>query len=370
MNHVDLWLTDVFSRPFKTVFGNCSFCFCRDSKMEQNSQELRGTQPTQPVSDENYEDNGSVVYGRLAPLHGKDLEEILLTPEHEKYLVGKDPACNVVLPDLNGISHRHFEGDSSDSPNQTRTIFIEDKSTCGTYVRGKRIGKANKTVLSNGDEITLGGTTPDGSGNKKFLSYIFLQRSAKDDSTEVNDTYDIRDFIGSGNFSIVKQAIHRSTGDQYACKIINMHKWASQPAVLRALEREQHIVSFIDFYRDPKTYWIIMEFVSGGDLNGYLGKKPVLEESEVKHLTRQICEAVQITPYAQNTNVPFIRPLSRNLTIPSTPHHHLTYMHEKGFVHRDIKPDNILLTLPDRNFVKLSDLGGFEVKVYVSHMSF
>ncbi|RUS26438.1 kinase-like domain-containing protein [Jimgerdemannia flammicorona] len=129
-----------------------------------------------------------------------------------------------------------------------------------------------------------------------------------------------------GNYSMVRQAFNRCTGCQYACKIINARKFADQPIVLRAFEREPNIVSFIDFYSNDETYWIIMEYVSGGDLNKYFDMKPVPEESEVKHLTRQICEAVR-------------------------------YMHERGFVHRDIKPDNILLASRDRGLVKLSDLG-------------
>ncbi|RUS26437.1 hypothetical protein BC938DRAFT_470767 [Jimgerdemannia flammicorona] len=161
--------------------------------LETQPTQLVETQPTQLVPDD--DDNGSeVVYATLVPLNRWDLGQISLTPEKDTVLVGKDPNCNVVLPDVLGVSRKHFLAPpelSLDSPQQGRTIFIEDKryqpniftqnfldllpfltSSCGTYVDGKKVGKDKRRILTNGNEITLGGT-PEGSGDGRYLSEQF-----------------------------------------------------------------------------------------------------------------------------------------------------------------------------------------------------
>ncbi|RUP49967.1 kinase-like domain-containing protein [Jimgerdemannia flammicorona] len=306
--------------------------------LETQPTQLVETQPTQLVPDD--DDNGSeVVYATLVPLNRWDLGQISLTPEKDTVLVGKDPNCNVVLPDVLGVSRKHFLYKTTSARLQSLV------ATVTLYFLPSRILRSYTTHPSSNSHSIL-----------KWGSVVGEP----------------------GNYSMVRQAFNRCTGCQYACKIINARKFADQPIVLRAFEHvcgerssegtvgsarsgismlgrslnvaicapflhyrstvnfrlrslrawitSPNIVSFIDFYSNDETYWIIMEYVSGGDLNKYFDMKPVPEESEVKHLTRQICEAVQ-------------------------------YMHERGFVHRDIKPDNILLASRDRGLVKLSDLG-------------
>lgn len=76
--------------------------------------------------------------------------------------------------------------------------------------------------------------------------------------------------------------------------------------------------------QDETHLFYIMEFVHGGDLLGYLSRKDILKEEEIRFYAAEIFVAVH-------------------------------EMHKAGWIHRDLKPDNILL---DRNgHVKLADFG-------------
>ena len=69
-----------------------------------------------------------------------------------------------------------------------------------------------------------------------------------------------------------------------------------------------------------------MEYISGGDLGGYIHKHGRMDEPLAQEVTRQILLGVQ-------------------------------YIHRMGITHRDIKPDNILLASEEPMVVKISDFG-------------
>ena len=92
------------------------------------------------------------------------------------------------------------------------------------------------------------------------------------------------------------------------------------------LQNIQHpfIVNLLSSFQDVKHLYLEMEFLVGGDLMSQLIKKDIFTEYEAKFYTAQIISAIE-------------------------------FVHSKGCIHRDIKPDNILI---DKDgFIKLSDFG-------------
>ena len=167
-----------------------------------------------------------------------------------------------------------------------------------------------------------------------------------------------------------------SSGEKYAIKIIRLEKGGDPEAYFRDLENEKqnlialsnhpNIVKFYGihsdiavierilkgdlslYYADPPR--IVMEFMEGGNLKDYLEQDAFFYstnwEAAVRKAVRQIAEA-------------------------------LAHVHGKGYVHSDVKPQNIFLTrkpkdpsdLPSVDF-KLGDLGSaVRVGKYVGQLT-
>lgn len=138
--------------------------------------------------------------------------------------------------------------------------------------------------------------------------------------------------IGRGAFGEVRLVQKKDTGHVYAMKILRKADMLEkeQVAHVRA-ERDvlveadhQWVVKMYYSFQDPINLYLIMEFLPGGDMMTLLMKKDTLSEE---------CTQFYVAETA--------------LAIDS--------IHKLGFIHRDIKPDNLLLDA--RGHIKLSDFG-------------
>jgi serine/threonine-protein kinase len=134
--------------------------------------------------------------------------------------------------------------------------------------------------------------------------------------------------IGRGGMGTVLKARHLKLGRTVAVKLLPAEV-ANEPEFKGRFEREAralallnhpNIVSIHDFGQDGEQPYIVMEFVEGGSLADRLP----LPLSAALDVALQVCDA-------------------------------LSYAHGRGVVHRDIKPDNILLD--ERGRVKVTDFG-------------
>lgn len=138
--------------------------------------------------------------------------------------------------------------------------------------------------------------------------------------------------IGRGAFGEVRVVRHRPTGAVLAMKKMNktemvyknqvQHIRAERDALARA--DNPWIVELKYSFQDEKYLYLAMEYLAGGDLMTLLMKKDILTEAEARYYTAQIVAAVES-------------------------------VHLMGYVHRDLKPDNILLDRSGR--IKLTDFG-------------
>lgn len=144
--------------------------------------------------------------------------------------------------------------------------------------------------------------------------------------------YDVLRPIGSGGMGKVFLARHTKLGREVALKVLANHRLADSRTVerfeaeMRAIGRLSHpnIVTAFDAREVDGTAVLVTEFISGLDLGQLLQRTGALSVANACEITRQVAVA-------------------------------LSYTHSQGFVHRDVKPSNVMLS--NDGEVKLLDLG-------------
>lgn len=151
------------------------------------------------------------------------------------------------------------------------------------------------------------------------------------------DRYNVVGLIGKGAFATVYQLATKSEGQLFAAKELEKRRFIKNGVLDRKLDNEmrimkavshQNIVQYVDYQDHVNHMYIIMEFVPCGDLQQYMALHGPLTEPLGKKMAAQVLDA-------------------------------LAYLHKKQITHRDLKPDNILISNmdPDEFTVKLSDFG-------------
>ena len=147
-----------------------------------------------------------------------------------------------------------------------------------------------------------------------------------------DDRYEILELIGEGGMSVVYRARDQRLNRLVAVKIMR-DEMAADEEFRRTFCAEAHavamlshpnIVAVYDVSHSDKIEYIVMELVDGITLRQYMDRRGALQWRETLHFTRQIARA-------------------------------LSHAHERGIVHRDIKPQNIMM-LRDGT-VKVEDFG-------------
>lgn len=268
----------------------------------------------------------------------------------QEWLFGRNAhACTYLLPvQSTRISNKHFKlwmntGDSGNKNAQEPNLMIQDLSTNGTWLNNSKLVQGRNYILTQGDEIAIGiGIEKD---VVRFVVHLpkrvidtgksgnFGGLDAIPEEKGINKDFIIKDeIVGSGAFATVKKAIERSTGITFAAKIISKKKALGGldgvSRELQILKKLHHpgIVSLKAFYEDDDNYYLVMEFVSGGDLMDFVASNGAIDESASREIARQILEAMM-------------------------------YVHSKGISHRDLKPDNIMIAQDDPVIVKITDFG-------------
>mmetsp|Transcript_17365 Transcript_17365/g.31331 ORF Transcript_17365/g.31331 Transcript_17365/m.31331 type:complete len:486 (+) Transcript_17365:3077-4534(+) len=146
------------------------------------------------------------------------------------------------------------------------------------------------------------------------------------------EDYAISRKIGSGTFGNVKLARHIPTGRQVAIKVMNkqlikrqhMSEKVHREIRLLKLFRHPNIIRVYELVNSPANYYLVMEYVAGGDIYSLLERRGKMSEQEVRGYFHQIVAGIE-------------------------------YCHYHRVTHRDIKPENLLLD--DENNVKIADFG-------------
>ena len=146
------------------------------------------------------------------------------------------------------------------------------------------------------------------------------------------DRYEIQDIIGEGGMAVVYKALDNRLNRFVAVKIMREEMAGSEEFRQRfcaeshavAMLSHPNIVAVYDVSQDDSLEYIVMELIDGITLRQYMDKKGKLGWKEMLHFSRQTARA-------------------------------LAHAHERGIIHRDIKPQNLML-LRDGT-IKVADFG-------------
>jgi eukaryotic-like serine/threonine-protein kinase len=145
-------------------------------------------------------------------------------------------------------------------------------------------------------------------------------------------SYDLVDKIAEGGMGTVYKAKHRDTGQVVAIKIVPATT-ARNSTLLKRFEREfvaaraldhPNVVKAIEFNGATVTPFLVMEYVDGESLGQRIERDGPLSEEDSVRIIAHVA-------------------------------HGLYRAHKQGLIHRDVKPDNVLITADGQ--AKLTDLG-------------
>lgn len=148
----------------------------------------------------------------------------------------------------------------------------------------------------------------------------------------LDNRYQIQQLIGLGGMANVYKAYDKHQERYVAIKILKdeyidnedfLRRFKNESKAIAALAHD-NIVTIFDMSFNDEFYWIAMEYIDGITLKEYIEQQGVLNYKEAVHFTVQILLALQ-------------------------------HAHNKGIIHRDIKPQNIML-LRDGT-IKIMDFG-------------
>ncbi len=326
---------------------------------------------------------------KLSVTEGPRAGNVFVFDQHDTLLVGRMTDCHVCLPDDPYVSRHHFLLEVNPPDARVRDLG----SLAGTYVNGQKHGGREKhetpeegarhvypqVDLHDGDKIKVGRTIFQVhiEAPAQVPTPIYCRRCHKNVSNEVNAArqgeyiceqcqkhiekepqallavaldpevgrvqqaihladYEIGEQIGVGGMGAVYLVKHKKTGEQAAIKVLLSKVQVDDQAreqFLREIETTRrlshpHIVRFLGSGAVGSIFYILLEYCAGGSVAHLMRKRGGrLSLDEARPIMLQALEG-------------------------------LAYVHAEGFVHRDLKPQNILLSgSPGQWVARVSDLG-------------
>ena len=151
-------------------------------------------------------------------------------------------------------------------------------------------------------------------------------------SFQVSDIYKIKKILGKGSFATVFSAVRSQDGSTVALKAVNQtschdkdfHREVKAMDIL-SKPGNSHVCQLYDQHEDDDFYYMAMELGGESDLYDHLMQQGTLGEERASQLMHQLVDA-------------------------------LSYIHSKGLIHADLKPENLMVD--EKNFkLKVVDFG-------------
>jgi len=227
---------------------------------------------------------------------------------------GRRSGCQVQIMD-SMASREHFE---VRKVGQLYTL-IDLESRNGTKVNDRKV---TERQLEFNDRVRVG-----------EVEWMFVKEEGDVELKDLlTSKYEVVEKVGEGGMGVVYKALQRSMDRTVALKVL-APKYAARPKFVqrfideaRAAGRLNHpnIIQVHDVDTENGIHYFSMEFIDGGTCAQLLKANGPFPPDQALEITRLTAKALQ-------------------------------YAHENRLIHRDVKPDNIMVS--SSNMVKLADLG-------------
>ena len=148
----------------------------------------------------------------------------------------------------------------------------------------------------------------------------------------LNGRYEIKERVGSGGMAEVYRGLDLETGETVAIKVLKQ-EYSNDPLYLRRLELEaramvdlknEHIVSLYGMGSEGDIHYLVLEYINGKTLRDLMDECGKLRPRQAVGIVCDVLDG-------------------------------LAHAHKRGLIHRDVKPQNIMIT--DSGCIKLTDFG-------------
>ena len=148
------------------------------------------------------------------------------------------------------------------------------------------------------------------------------------------DVYELKEQVRTGPCATIWEANHRITHEKYAVKIVQRNELKqtddqavlNEVAILQSLNDNKYVVQLMDFYEEDDAFYLVIEYMDGGDVFDRLAALNLYTEKDARDLVERLLKAV-------------------------------ASLHKLGIAHRDLKPQNLLLK--DNKTHSEIKIGGF-----------
>ncbi|KAL4806128.1 kinase-like domain-containing protein [Aspergillus unguis] len=292
----------------------------------------------------------------------------------QEVYIGRDAKkCQYVLNDP-VISNKHLWiytviFDQDDPGEIEPLVYTQDISMNGSWWNGYRMRKGRSSyLLGDGDLLQLSDGVIlkyNSVGGTQITGFTPVQAL---EMRSFADEYVLtRRKLGSGAYGQVYMAYKKSTGQQFACKIVNLlavkHRLAREGEARHAKTYNKAISpklrdSYVDFRFKDKLDRYHREAAILQNLQhpNIVGLEKVIRSNNTIYMFQDLLTAGDLFSYIQykGGRLPDIEAavILRQIVIA------LDFLHSRNIVHRDLKPDNILMTSrADGSRVVLTDFG-------------